>query len=254
MTELIFVFLGPTLTLEEASLYLDAEYLPPVSQGDVYRVARQNPFAIGIIDGYFDQVPAVWHKEILWALCHGIHVFGAASMGALRAAELDRFGMRGVGKIYNMYASGELTDDDEVALAHAPAASGFRCASEALVNIRFTLELAEREGLISNDTLLALTQLAKNEYYPERSYPRLLRSARAAGVSHAELSELGVFLETARIDQKKADAIEMLVALAETLQSREPMPEVKYRLSHTEAWDAAIQELDALPPLRGVRR
>ena len=54
------------------------------------------PGAIGVIDGYFDGVPSVWHKEILWALSQGIRVFGGASMGALRAAELDGFGMTGV--------------------------------------------------------------------------------------------------------------------------------------------------------------
>src|SRR6202022_2251854 len=66
-----YVFTGPTLSVEEARAGLDAVYLPPVSQGDVYRVGLLRPEAIGIIDGYFDQVPAVWHKEILWAMTHG---------------------------------------------------------------------------------------------------------------------------------------------------------------------------------------
>ena len=78
----IYVFTGPTLRPQEGQKELDAIYLPPVSQGDVYRVALKRPFAIGIIDGYFDRIPAVWHKEILWAMAEGIHVFGAASMGA----------------------------------------------------------------------------------------------------------------------------------------------------------------------------
>ena len=61
---------------------------------------------IGLIDGYFDGVPAVAHKEILWALDQGIRVLGAASMGALRAAELAPFGMEGVGAIWRDYADG----------------------------------------------------------------------------------------------------------------------------------------------------
>ena len=60
----------------------------PSAQGDVYRVAQERPSAIGIVDGYFEGVLSVWHKEILWAMAEGIHVFGSASMGALRAAEL----------------------------------------------------------------------------------------------------------------------------------------------------------------------
>ena len=49
------------------------------------RSIAHRPRAIGIIDGYFQQVPSVWHKEILWAMAQGVHVFGSASMGALRA-------------------------------------------------------------------------------------------------------------------------------------------------------------------------
>src|ERR1700745_3074106 len=94
------VFIGPTLAPEEVAAAGDFISLPPVSQGDVYRAARSRPRAIGIIDGYFSGAPSVWHKEILWALSRGIAVFGSASMGALRAAELHPFGMRGVGRIF----------------------------------------------------------------------------------------------------------------------------------------------------------
>jgi hypothetical protein len=45
----------------------------------------------------FDSTPAVLHKEILWAMDRGVGVSGAASMGALRAAELHWYGMVGVG-------------------------------------------------------------------------------------------------------------------------------------------------------------
>src|SRR5258708_5321121 len=104
----VVVFVGPTLPLETARLELDAIYRPPVAQGDVWRAARLNPRAIGIIDGYFEGVPTVWHKEILWAMAQGIHVVGAASMGALRAAELKDFGMEGVGPIYEAFVRGDL--------------------------------------------------------------------------------------------------------------------------------------------------
>src|SRR5512147_3214094 len=97
----IVVFLGPTLAHTEARSVLDATYLPPAGQGDVYRAALKRPWAIGIVDGYFERVPAVWHKELLWAMSQGIHVFGAASMGALRALELAPFGMIGVGSVFD---------------------------------------------------------------------------------------------------------------------------------------------------------
>ena len=114
MTSIVFV--GPTLEPEEVAAAGDFTCLPPVSQGDVYRAARSRPRAIGIIDGYFSGAPSVWHKEILWAISEGVPVFGSASMGALRAAELHSYGMRGVGRIFEAFRDGVLEDDDEVAV------------------------------------------------------------------------------------------------------------------------------------------
>src|SRR5216117_4482239 len=104
----VFIFTGPTISPVEASAELKAVYLPPAAEGDVYRVALHRPQAIGIIDGYFQSVPTVRHKEILWAMSCGIHVFGSASMGALRAAELLPFGMEGVGAVFEFYRDGIL--------------------------------------------------------------------------------------------------------------------------------------------------
>ena len=128
---------------------LDADYLPPAGRGDVLRAALRRPRVIAVVDGVFDRAPAVWHKEILFALSEGIHVYGAASMGALRAAELDRFGMRGIGEVYRAYADGSLEDDDEVAVAHGDARDGFRPVSDAMVDVRATLEAAVAEGIVA---------------------------------------------------------------------------------------------------------
>ena len=102
------VFVGPTLRAEDLAPDGDIVVLPPVAQGDVYRAAQAQPSAIGIVDGYFEGALSVWHKEILWAMVEGIHVFGSASMGALRAAELHPFGMRGIGRIFEAFRDGEL--------------------------------------------------------------------------------------------------------------------------------------------------
>src|SRR5512139_3546591 len=115
----VIVFLGPTLPGHDAARILDASYLPPAAHGDVLRATLAKPQMIAVIDGYFERVPDVWHKEILCAMARGIHVFRASSMGALRAAELAEFGMEGCGKIYEAFANGVLTDDDEVAVTHA---------------------------------------------------------------------------------------------------------------------------------------
>src|SRR6185436_15392645 len=84
MTRGTYVFLGPSLPIADAVRVLDAVYLPPVAVGDVYRLVREaRPRRIAIIDGYFERMAAVWHKEILFALERGVAVYGAASMGAL---------------------------------------------------------------------------------------------------------------------------------------------------------------------------
>ena len=139
----VAVFLGPTLPRAEAAAILDATYLPPAEQGSVVRAVRTyRPEAIVLIDGSFGKVPAVRHKEILWALSKGIPVFGAASMGALRAAELAAVGMQGHGFVYRWYSLTPLADDDEVAVAMSPPELGAEALSEALINIRLTLRLA----------------------------------------------------------------------------------------------------------------
>ena len=93
-----FIFLGPSLPRNVAHRTLDAVYLPPAAQGDILRLLPQNPEVIGIVDGVFESQPAIWHNEILFALSRGVRVAGAASMGALRAAELNDFGMKGIGE------------------------------------------------------------------------------------------------------------------------------------------------------------
>jgi len=231
----IFVFIGPTISEAEAKQELDAVYLPPAQVGDVYRAALEGPTVIGIVDGYFERVPSVWHKEVLWAMRRGVHVFGAASMGALRAAELSVFGMEGVGDIFRAFQSGDLHDDDEVAIAHGDASTGYRASSEALVNIRATLTLAEREHVISGELRTRIERLAKQTFYPERNYADLL--ANAANLADSfELEALKNFIATRRVDAKRADALALLRRIRECEASAEPAPECRYELANSEPW------------------
>lgn len=245
----VFIFLGPTLSWQDARTELDATYLPPVAQGDLYRAAREKPFAIGIIDGYFERLPAVWHKEILWALSQRIHVFGAASMGALRAAELARFGMQGVGEIYQAFASGQIEDDDEVAVAHGDASSGFRAASEAMVNIRATLAQAQAQGVIAGDLRRRLETLAKDTFYPERSYPHILARGRRQGLPEQEIEALRTFVASNRVDQKRLDAQSLLRAVRDCCSAGVAPNAPAFTFQHTEAWDQVVDWAESQPPI-----
>lgn len=246
----IVVCTGPTLAAEEARTHLDAEYLSPVAQGDLYRAARGKPFAIGVIDGFFELVPAVWHKEILWALSEGIHVCGSASMGALRAAELHAFGMQGVGQIFEHYRDGVLEDDDEVAMQHAPAELGYRPLSEAMVNIRATLAAAEQHGVIGRESRAALTGIAKALHFADRTYAAAIGGVPPGRVPPAELESLRQWLPTGRIDQKRSDAIAMLHALR-ALRAAAPGPlRANFVFHSTKFWKAAVRAADAVPAPR----
>jgi hypothetical protein len=236
----IIVFVGPTVPVEICRQVLDATYLPSVSQGDVYRAALDRPRAIGIIDGFFERVPAVWHKEILWAMARGIHVFGAASMGALRAAELASFGMIGVGVIFEAFRDGRLHDDDEVTIVHGEAADGYPAGSVAMVDIRATLAAAEAAGIISPSTLTALVGIGKNLFYPERSYPNLMERARGRALPSAEVDALEAWLPEGRVSQKREDALAMLRVMSDWGARAEPPLSVGYHFEHTDVWEQVV--------------
>jgi hypothetical protein len=234
------VFAGPTLAPD---VVLDAlgplgqvNCLPPAGQGDVYRAAILRPDAIGIVDGYFDHQPAVWHKEILWAMSQGVHVFGSASMGALRAAELAPFGMVGVGAIYQAFRDGILEDDDEVAVAHGDQASGYRVMSEAMVNIRATVAAAETAGVIQPHEARELLRTAKALYYPERCYPAILERVQAPPA-------LRGWLAAHTVDQKRLDAVAMLDAMRDSLSAAPGPKVVDYAFEESTQWEGLRRDI-----------
>lgn len=237
----IVVFTGPTLSPSEARGELDACYRPPVSEGDVYRAALDGPRAIGIIDGYFENVPSVWHKEILYAMSRGIRVYGSASMGALRAAELAQFGMIGVGATFEAYRDGIIEDDDEVAIVHGPGELGYPMLSEAMVNVRRTLSDAHADGVIGALAREGLEQVAKTLPYRERAYHAIISLGRGAGVAEDEISQFSDWLPTGRVDQKREDAILMLQVMREQLRKANPTPEKSFHFEHTTLWEQATR-------------
>lgn len=242
------VFLGPTLPADEALRRLDATILPPVRLGDVHRaVSRLRPRAIGIVDGYFQWTPAVWHKEILWAMGQGVHVFGAASMGALRAAELAPFGMRAVGRIAEAYIAGELDgipfeDDDEVAVSHGPPESGYLGASEPMVDIRLTLARAVAEGVVRVSTAQAMVDAAKDTFFPDRAWTSLLDPAVA---EHAALAR---WLPAGRVRQKRDDAFALLDAMQVFLAGDPAPASPGFAFERTTYWDRAERAFAAKTP------
>jgi hypothetical protein len=243
----IYVFLGPTLAEGDARAELDAVYLPPVSEGDIYRLWRRRPRAVGIVDGHFECIPAVWHKEIMWIMERGVHVFGAASMGALRAAELGTFGMRGVGWVYQSFRDGALDRDDEVAVRHGAAEDGYRVLSEAMVNIRRTLQAARQQKIISDATRDILTRTGAALFYQDRNWPDLLRAAGAEGADAAELTALHRWLPAGRVDQQACDAVAMLREMRGFLAASPAPQRVSWSMASTTRWEALKRRAGTVP-------
>jgi len=243
----VVVFVGPTLHGEDPSTVLDASYRPPAAQGDVVRaVLDEQPRVIGIIDGFFERVPSVWHKEILWAMARGVHVFGAGSIGALRAAELAAFGMEGVGKVYQAFAAGHLEDDDEVAIIHAPGGYQYRPMSEAMVDVRATMSAAEAAGIVSTRSHRTVVHAAKSLFYRDRLYPRILRAALDLGADPTEIQALQAYLPNGRVGQKRADALEMLATIKLRLDEGLESKRVDYTFQCSQHFYRALSDAGAL--------
>lgn len=233
------IFCGPSVPEPVRARYPHFVFLPPVRQGELFQAVQKRPRAVGIIDGFFDGVPAVLHKEILWAMNEGAEVFGAASMGALRAAELHTFGMRGVGSIFEAYRDGQLTDDDEVALLHGPAETGYMPLSEPMVNIRATAAAAVSENVLAQPEADLIPDVAKGQFYQERTWRSVLSEAEAVLSADAH-ERFAAWLPDNMVDQKSMDAELLLETVAEYIETGQGGHSVSYAFQWTEAWDALV--------------
>lgn len=203
------VFLGPTLDLGSARSRLCADYRPPIKRGDLGRISPETEI-VGIVDGEFHQNLAVSPKEVIAILDRGVTVLGAASIGALRAVETASEGMIGVGSIYEMYRSGEIDGDDEVAVAYCP--SSYHPVSDPLVNIRFMLRAAIVQKAVSRTDADLIIRTLKETYFPLRTFQLVLTMCPS----------LASFLKSERFDQKRDDALLLLSTIAD--RQRESMP------------------------------
>jgi len=206
------VFTGPTLPHAEARQHVDAVFLPPAVQGSVVTaVKRYDPGAIVVIDGGFQSEPAIRHREILWALHQGIAVIGAASMGALRAAELFPH-MQGVGLAYRWYRRCQLAPDDAVAVLHGPPELDFPALTESLLDLRLTFRAARRRGLIAADGAARLDQAARTLNFRERTLAQVIHTA-FPHLDTGKREQLRATLAENSIRQKKKDAQDALRCL-----------------------------------------
>ena len=209
MTKII-VYAGLSIPFDEAKKILDTSedseviYKRPIKRGDLNLALKENPDIISIIDGVFHQNSAVGHKEILNVINSGVKVFGASSMGALRASELDTLGMVGIGYVYNQYASGEVESDDDVAVMLD--SETLEALSVPLINMKYVFTNAVNENIITESEKDELLKIAKKTYYPKRNYAQTLSES---SLDNDKKDKLIDFIRQSP-DIKKEDARELL--------------------------------------------
>ncbi|MEV7087562.1 TfuA-like protein [Streptomyces sp. NPDC093085] len=237
----VHVFTGPTVpTARVRELLPDAVTHPPVRHGDLMRLGSGPGDTVLVIDGLWHQNAPVRHKEILALLADGVTVVGAASMGALRAAELAPYGMVGVGRVFEAFRSGALDADDEVAVLHTDDG---RPLTEALVNLRAALTRAAGEGQLDVTESDRLVGLARSLRYTARSWTALGRLAVEEGLAPA-FRRADAWRRTHSCDVKREDA-ERALALVSTGLPLLPGPGAwagePWRTSFVRYWQAAFR-------------
>jgi TfuA protein len=206
------IFLGPSLTHEKARKILDAEYRPPAKKGDFLRftMPADGLTVVGLVDGYFLQDYPPSPIEIYQLIIRkNTVVIGSASLGALRAVELEKFGMIGVGKIFELYKKGIVNADDEVAVTFTEEPQSLQ--SEAMIDIRFNLFIAKRKGIIDEITKKIVARVAKSVYFPYRNYEDILDKTK---IMHPELEHglesFRAYMRNNRRSLKEKDAIRLV--------------------------------------------
>lgn len=235
------LFVGPTLPDAADIAGPGIRLRPPAQKGDMVKALEEGADAIGLIDGFFENVAPVWHKEILFALSKGVRVYGAASMGALRAAECAAFGMVGIGRIFEAYACGALADDSAVAQIHAPAELGYLPLSEPLVNVQATLQTLAETGAIGEPERAALQSCAEAMFFKSLTYRSM--TAAADLPDPARRQAIVDLLRANAVNQKRIDALQLLRALADCPDERRQPPR-DWTFQANSLWHSAFQHLE----------
>lgn len=211
------IFIGPTLSIDKAKEILDADYRPPAKKGDLLKLIPTAVKFVGLIDGYFLQDYPPTPIEVYNLLRKkDVMVFGSSSLGALRAVELKRFGMMGIGKIFNLFLKGVIDSDDEVAVTF----TGYReYQSDALIDIRYNLFLAQKKQIIDTNTKRNILRIAKKTYFPYRTYDDILeKSKKVFSLQKKQIEDFGEYISKHKVSLKEKDAIRLLINIKNIIE------------------------------------
>lgn len=225
------LFVGPSLfevPFDDTGLVVQG----PAQQGDILRAVEKRATVIGLVDGVFGSVPSAWHKEILFALSEGVRVMGAASLGALRAAECAPFGMEPIGGIAREYLDGQREADADVCLAHCPAELGYRPLSEPLVDVEATVAALVQSGTISGPEANALLAAAADLFFVDRTIDAMIRVAH---LPPDRTAPIAAAYRVGRVSRKAADAL-LLVSQLHAAPDRRSVPPTQWSFVASDPW------------------
>ena len=166
------IFTDSTLRPSQISHLPETKVFPAAVMGDIYKLDDSFKRII-LIDGVFLHHRPVWQRELLYKLNTSTIIYGVSSMGALRAAELRKYGMIGHGWIYDQYSTNCISCDDEVAFLYGVIKDKVIKVTYPMVEIRWMF-IAENLCI----------------KFPDFKIIEALRSLKTIGFSHREISTI----------------------------------------------------------------
>jgi hypothetical protein len=145
-------------------------------------------------------------------------------MGALRASELDRSGMIGVGWVYEYFRRCAVRRDADVALVYSPF--DFKPMTVPMVDVEYWMEQASVAGLIGNRERARLLKAVRDIFFADRSLDRLMDAARRA-IGADTLDSLLACCGGTIPNVKAADAGQAIRLCASLTERRKPGQSVK---------------------------
>ncbi|WP_280381669.1 TfuA-like protein [Nocardia wallacei] len=198
---MIAVYAGPSLPVDCRPNSPELHWYPPAERGDLDRFDAPEGTTVVLVDGYMIHRHPPSPTEVHGLVRRGYVVWGCASLGALRAAELRHHGVQGFGWVYDRVVDRTVTYDDELVAMLDPRTD--KAATLFLVNLRYGLEQLTAAGRIDQRQAEHIIDGLRSVYFEHRTSPLGRRLAIEAGVAAADIDDL----LTADIKQRDARAL-----------------------------------------------
>lgn len=219
MTHHIKIYSGDSLDERQVETLLpEAVFCPPISPGDLLKDIKNNIHSIAILDGYIES------EEVLKALVAGIRVYGSSSVGALRAVELESYGMIGTGEIFNMIKNDSYFRHDYL-LESLDTLTGKEDRPMSYIDFYFAVRYLVTHKMIPLSHSKLLLNAYQEMHYAERDIVNLKSRFKSVPKILRSLEEI----KNVPYRQKTFDGRQLLFVMN---SMKEIIQENNYRLNH----------------------